>query len=288
MSSRSSRSYCSSSSAATASTYPRTPPTSFLRRNRSPWRPIPTQERWGVVAEDGELAVGIVAGCARARRLPTALPVSLDRPDALRARTGRCRPCAPRRWCSGRCRCGVSDENTTTPPAGTSSGDRTRRDPRRRTPSRAGRRSGAGGCRAVQPGEHPRAAVLDGGVGERDPAREVLLRLDERVAVVLVPREPARLLGLLVDGLVPVEVHVGTEEVVAEADEAGVAGEAPCRLRAEHRVQGEGDRAGLRDVEAAVVLRGEEARPPAASRASRSAARLRDGWSASTTSGSTR
>ena len=42
---------------------------------------------------------------------------------------------------------------------------------------------------AVHAGEHLRAAVGDRGVGQRDPAREVVLGLDERVAGVLVPRE---------------------------------------------------------------------------------------------------
>ena len=37
-----------------------------------------------------------------------------------------------------------------------------------------------------------------------------------------------------------------------------MAGEATGRLRAQHRVEREGDRAGLRDVEATVLLGGEE------------------------------
>ena len=79
----------------------------------------------------------------------------------------------------------------------------------------------------MQPGATTCGQPLSrGGVGERDPARQVLLGLDERVAVVLVPREPAGLLRLLVHGLVPVEVDVGADEVGAEADEGRVLGDA--------------------------------------------------------------
>ena len=42
---------------------------------------------------------------------------------------------------------------------------------------------------AVHAGDHPRAAVVEGGVGQRDPAGEVGLGLDVGVAVVLVPGE---------------------------------------------------------------------------------------------------
>jgi hypothetical protein len=79
---------------------------------------------------------------------------------------------------------------------------------------------------AVQAGHHPRAAALLGRVGQRQPARQVLLRLDVGVAIVLVPREAARLLGLLVDRLVPVEVHVVADQVVADAGDRRVRGEA--------------------------------------------------------------
>src|SRR5437870_2917641 len=71
----------------------------------------------------------------------------------------------------------------------------------------------------VQSGRHAGAAVVEGGVGERQPHGEVLLGLDVGVAVVLVPRYSAGLLGLLVDGLVPVEVDVGTDQVGAQVGE---------------------------------------------------------------------
>ena len=71
----------------------------------------------------------------------------------------------------------------------------------------------------VQPRHDPGAPVLLGGVGQRDPARQVLLRLDERVAVVLVPGERRLGARLLVHRLVPVEAHVGPDEVGAQPGE---------------------------------------------------------------------
>ena len=62
---------------------------------------------------------------------------------------------------------------------------------------------------------HPRASVVDRRVGERDPAGQVGLRLDVGVAVVLMPRERLRVLGLLVHRLIPVQPHVGTDQIVA-------------------------------------------------------------------------
>src|SRR5258708_6219964 len=57
----------------------------------------------------------------------------------------------------------------------------------------------------VQFGRDPRAAVLVIDVDQRNPQRQALLRLDEGVAVVLVPGELLRLARLLVDRLVPIE-----------------------------------------------------------------------------------
>ncbi len=116
----------------------------------------------------------------------------------------------------------------------------------------------AQGAEAVEARHHPRAAVLDGGVVQRDPDGEVLLRLGERVAVVLVPWEAARLLGLLVDGLVPVEAHVRPHQVGAQRAEGREGGEAAQPIRPLHEVGAEGDGAGLGDREALVVVRVEE------------------------------
>src|SRR5271156_460372 len=69
----------------------------------------------------------------------------------------------------------------------------------------------------VAAGLHPRTTILDGGVGQRNPAGEVGLRLDEVIAVVLMPREKFGILGLLVYRLVAIEAHVGTEQVAADA-----------------------------------------------------------------------
>ena len=110
----------------------------------------------------------------------------------------------------------------------------------------------------VGAGRHLGAAVLLGGVGERQPHGEVLLRLDVRVAVVLVPRDPPRLLGLLVHGLVPVEPHVGADEVGAEPEDRGVGAERLGLLRARHGVDRDRERAGLGDGEAAVLAGLEE------------------------------
>ena len=110
----------------------------------------------------------------------------------------------------------------------------------------------------VAAGRHLGAAVVERGVGEREPHGEVLLRLDVGVAVVLVPRHPARLLGLLVDGLVPVEAHVGADEVGAQAEDGGVAAERLGGRRAGDGVQRDGERAGLGDREAPVLAGLEE------------------------------
>ena len=99
-----------------------------------------------------------------------------------------------------------------------------------------------------------RAAVRLGGVGERQPDRQVLLRLDERVPVVLVPWEPARLLGLLVDGLVPVEVDVRPEQVGAQIDDRGRTGERTQQLGVADEVNREGEGARLGDHEPLVGL----------------------------------
>ena len=117
---------------------------------------------------------------------------------------------------------------------------------------------------SVAAGGDPRAAVVEGGVGERHPHGEVGLRLHVGVAVVLVPRDPPWLLRLLVDGLVPVEAHVGADEVGTQVGDGGVAAERLGGLRAGHGVEGDRERPGLGDREPAVVTRLEEGVDPVA------------------------
>ena len=136
--------------------------------------------------------------------------IALERRPRRRARTGGCTPCGRRRSCSGPVRWGVSDENTTTPPAPTSAATASGCSRRHSKPSGSTKWWRSVPARWT-PGATCGQPFVDGRVGERDPQREVLLRLDERVPVVLVPREATRLLGLLVDRLVPVEAHVGPD-----------------------------------------------------------------------------
>src|SRR5581483_337914 len=76
--------------------------------------------------------------------------------------------------------------------------------------------------------------------------------------VVLVPREAAWLLRLLVDRLVPVEVDVVSDEVVAEVGEERRAREPAEEGGARDQVDRERDRARLEDHEAALRLGPEE------------------------------
>ena len=146
----------------------------------------------------------------------------------------------------------MSEEKTTAPPAGTSRDDLHRglgeALPAERLDVAVRERA-----TAMETGSDLRTAVRVRRVAEREPDRQVLLRLDVGVAVVLVPREAARLLGLLVDGLVPVEVHVRADEVRAEVDEGRMATQRGELRRACHEVRAEGDGAGLGDHHAAAL-----------------------------------
>ena len=75
------------------------------------------------------------------------------------------------------------------------------------------------GSTAVAAGDDPWATIALIRVGEGDPAREVLLWLDVGVPVVLVPWEGRFRSGLLVDRLIPVEPHVGSDQVGGEIAE---------------------------------------------------------------------
>ena len=111
---------------------------------------------------------------------------------------------------------------------------------------------------AVRARHHDDAAVLGRRVGERDPAREVRLRLDERVAVVLVPQHRLGRVRLLVDGLLPVEPHVGTDEVAAQPGEQRVRAEVAQHIGAHDEVRRDRLRVGAGDAEPAVGLPFEE------------------------------
>ena len=59
----------------------------------------------------------------------------------------------------------------------------------------------------VQSRHNPRTAILLCGVNQRDPAGQILLRLDIRVTVVLMPWKLFGITWLLVNGLIP--IHPG-------------------------------------------------------------------------------
>src|SRR5512135_662448 len=92
---------------------------------------------------------------------------------------------------------------------------------------------------------HPRTTVVERRVVESDPARQVRLRLDVGVAVVLMPRERLGIFGLLVHGLIPVEAHVGADEVVAEILKHAAGGELAQYFRKLDEMNGERDAVSL-------------------------------------------
>ncbi|CAB4799273.1 unannotated protein [freshwater metagenome] len=111
---------------------------------------------------------------------------------------------------------------------------------------------------SVDSGGYPRTTVVDGGIGERHPAGEVLLGLDVRVAVVLMPRKVAHWLWLFVDGLIPVHAHVVADEIAGDAEQRIVPRELAAHFVACHEVHGEGNRVGLGDEEGLIGLRAQE------------------------------
>ena len=111
---------------------------------------------------------------------------------------------------------------------------------------------------AVGAGHHDDAAVLRCRVIDRDPARQVRLGLDERVAVVLVPQHRLARVRLLVDGLVPVEPHVRADEVATQAREHRMRAEGAQHLRARDEVWRDRLRVRTGDTEAAPRLPFEE------------------------------
>src|SRR5262249_48016781 len=96
-------------------------------------------------------------------------------------------------------------------------------------------------------GYYPRASVAFRRIGQRDPTGQVRLRLDIRVTVVLMPRERLSILGLFVDRLVPIQAHVGTDEVVAQVGEHRRRRKLAQDLRTLDQMDREADALGLGD-----------------------------------------
>ena len=117
--------------------------------------------------------------------------------------------------------CGVSELNTTTLPAGTGTSTASDQSPQHSSP--IGVERWASVPSPVHARHHRDAAVVGRRVGDRDPAREVRLRLDVGVAVVLVPQHRFGAVRLLVDRLVPVEAHVGADQIARQAGEHRIA-----------------------------------------------------------------
>src|SRR5205823_6944085 len=125
-----------------------------------------------------------------------------------------------------------------------------------------GRASVGERARTVEAGEYPDAAVVERGVGDRDPAREVGLRFDVRVAVVLVPEDRLRPVRLLVDGLVPVQPDIGPDEVVAQTSEQRRRTERTQRGGVLHEVQRNRHGVDAGEAEATLRLGAEELERP--------------------------
>ncbi len=107
-------------------------------------------------------------------------------------------------------------------------------------------------------GNYPGTTVINGRVVKRDPAGEVRLRLDVGVAVILMPREWLGILGLLVHRLIPVEAHVGSDEIVAEILKDATRRELAQHFGKPDEMHGESDAVGLRDTHPAVGPRAQE------------------------------
>ena len=68
---------------------------------------------------------------------------------------------------------------------------------------------------SMKSGSDDRATVVSIRIGHRHPTSQVLLGLDEGVAVVLMPREGRLGSRLLVYGLIPVEPNIRAQKVEA-------------------------------------------------------------------------
>ena len=151
---------------------------------------------------------------------------------------------------------GVSEVNTTTLPARTGTSTDSAQSPQHSSPT------GVVRCTSVPsrctPRHHGDAAVVVVRVVDRDPARQVRLRLDVRVAVVLVPEDGRGAVGLLVDRLVPVEAHVGPDQVARDAGELRSGDELAQVRAARNGVGRHGLGVEARDAEAPVGRLGEE------------------------------
>ena len=86
-------------------------------------------------------------------------------------------------------------------------------------------------------------------VGDRDPTSQIRLRLDVRIAVVLVPQHRFGAIGLLVDGLIPIEAHVGPDEITRDRGEQGMGGETAGDVAPRDRVWRDRLRVESRDAE---------------------------------------
>ena len=151
----------------------------------------------------------------------------------------------------GPVRCGASDEKAMTSPTfpgtATASGTSSRHlKPDRRQPvfERAA---------LVHAGRDPWATVLLVDIDQRYPEREILLRLDEGVAIVLVPGKFLFLARLLVDRLVPIEPHVVADQVVADVLDLRMRREGAQYVGPGDKMRREGDDVGFGDADLAAL-----------------------------------
>src|SRR5262249_36148629 len=112
----------------------------------------------------------------------------------------------------------------------------------------------AQGSHAMYARNHPWTAVDLRRIVESDPAGQIALRLEIRVAVILMPWERLRLLELLVHSLIPVETNVGAEQIGGNVAEHGTSAERTQEARSSDQMNAEGDRLGIRDEETPISL----------------------------------
>src|ERR1051325_7297504 len=100
----------------------------------------------------------------------------------------------------------------------------------------------------------PRTAVRLIDVHQRNPQGEVLLRLDERVAVVLMPGKLLFLRRFFVDRLIPIEPYVGTDQVMANLFDRRVHRKIAKNSGLAHEMRREGDDVGRRNAHPATLF----------------------------------
>ncbi len=101
------------------------------------------------------------------------------------------------------------------------------------------------GAQTMDAGQNPRAAIIAGGIIQRDPAGDIGLGIGEGITIILMPREDAGFFRLFINRLIPIKPQIGADEIMADGGKERACDQIAHRFGMDDQIAGKADGIGF-------------------------------------------